>query len=1268
MFTKTAPIKPTKKNGHHPAFSGRERADSSFIPSVQTKLEVGEPNSIYEIEADRMANHVVGGSSYDGVTSFIAPAPVQTATKTIGPTTEKDPDILIEGILPPRPQEENEVTSDAEPEENPQEEKPETAEPSVPDESIEKPAENKEVGKTEKAGGEGEEKEEEVVPEAQKEEDISAEDAAAFQSEANLEPVAPIEITPELSTQFIQTKPQEVQLTEETEPEEDSENIQEKIQAKFAANGNEDEETGTVQRNGIGEVNASSNVEQGIASNKTGGNVLPPSTKGHMESKFGADFSNVRIHTDGEAQTMNNELRARAFTHENHIYFNKNQYNPTSRGGQHLLAHELTHTLQQGASVQRKPQITRSKTRVQKLGIGDALDYFADKANNIPGYRMFTIILGVNPINMSSVDRSAGNIIRAMVEFLPGGKLITDALDEHGIFSRVSSWFKEQMDSLSITGSSIRSAINEFLDSLSWSDIFNLGDVWRRAKRIFTTPIKRLISFAKSLVKQMMDWVKEAILRPLAVLAEGTPAYDLLRVVLGKDPITGDAYPPTAENLIGGFMTLIGQEEVWENIKKGNAIERAFSWFKGALSGLMDFVTSIPTTIIDTLKSLTWQDIILVVGAFQKIGKAFLNVAGKFMSWAGGTVLELLEIIFSVVAPAVVPWLKKAGGAFSNILQNPIGFVGNLVQAAKQGFMKFAANIGKHLKQALINWLMGSLAGAGVYIPQSLSIKEIIKFVLSVLGISWANLRIKLVKHLGEPAVKALETGFELVTLLVTKGPLAMWERIKEQLTDLKAMVIGEITSWVVTKVVTKAITKLVTSLNPAGAVIQAILFIYDTVTFLIDKIAQIAQVGMAVLNSMIAIASGAIGAAVQKVEQTLAGMLSLAISFLVNFLGLGKISKKIVSIVKKVQKKVDNAIDKVIGWIVGKAKAFLKKIVKKDDDSKHAQYAAEASTELGKPSEHKSYTKAREEKETKAKTISAKYNGKLKKGIKMRVTFDAPNSDMKDQDIDFTVVIAPNTTQKKGESSFSGFVQEDVPQMTVEFNFNPKAKYAKLPNARAEYEQLSQKMEAGARALTLEDWAINGAKFLRVSEIRKGIGPAPSTQELQGVKDYQKGDNDARESHREIIAQGLTDEWYQEYLDSTFKKAEADLGYPLDSAARHEFIQNNRADLDSKREKLYIKARKSIGKKELNEAATHATDKVGRGFPSGVKGLGPAGINSSIGSQLNRDFGYKKDEDTGQLERKKLVQGESEFNAFFEKLSDADRQRFTVNIKYVLL
>ena len=82
---------------------------------------------------------------------------------------------------------------------------------------------------------------------------------------------------------------------------------------------------------------------------------------------------------------------------------------------------------------------------------------------------MFTIILGVNPINMSSVDRSAANIMRAIVEFLPGGNLITRVLDKYDVFTEAAEVMKSTLDTLSITGQSIKDAIDEFLDSLGWT-------------------------------------------------------------------------------------------------------------------------------------------------------------------------------------------------------------------------------------------------------------------------------------------------------------------------------------------------------------------------------------------------------------------------------------------------------------------------------------------------------------------------------------------------------------------------------------------------------------------------------------------------------------------------------------------------------------------------------------------------------------------------------------------------------------------------------
>jgi hypothetical protein len=70
-------------------------------------------------------------------------------------------------------------------------------------------------------------------------------------------------------------------------------------------------------------------------------------TRAEMETGFGADFSQVNIHTGSQAVQMNKELGAQAFTHGKDIYFNEGKYNPNSNAGKHLLAHELTHTIQQ---------------------------------------------------------------------------------------------------------------------------------------------------------------------------------------------------------------------------------------------------------------------------------------------------------------------------------------------------------------------------------------------------------------------------------------------------------------------------------------------------------------------------------------------------------------------------------------------------------------------------------------------------------------------------------------------------------------------------------------------------------------------------------------------------------------------------------------------------------------------------------------------------------------------------------------------------------
>ena len=115
-----------------------------------------------------------------------------------------------------------------------------------------------------------------------------------------------------------------------------------------------EDELPPVQAKPVGSILNTSSIESQLNSSKGGGSPMPENTRTEMESGFGTDFGNVRIHTGSSAEQMNKGLGAQAFTHGNDIYFNEGKFNPASNPGKHLLAHELTHTVQQGASVRPK--------------------------------------------------------------------------------------------------------------------------------------------------------------------------------------------------------------------------------------------------------------------------------------------------------------------------------------------------------------------------------------------------------------------------------------------------------------------------------------------------------------------------------------------------------------------------------------------------------------------------------------------------------------------------------------------------------------------------------------------------------------------------------------------------------------------------------------------------------------------------------------------------------------------------------------------------
>ncbi len=141
-----------------------------------------------------------------------------------------------------------------------------------------------------------------------------------------------------------------------------------------------DEEMVMRKEKSSGETAASSSFQSALNASKGQGTKLNNGLKNSFESKFGENFQNVKIHNNSRSHQLASEINAKAFTLGEDIYFNEGEYQPGSREGKHLLAHELTHVVQQNNNVspmliQRKCDTKSAKRFYKKSKIGKTIKW-----------------------------------------------------------------------------------------------------------------------------------------------------------------------------------------------------------------------------------------------------------------------------------------------------------------------------------------------------------------------------------------------------------------------------------------------------------------------------------------------------------------------------------------------------------------------------------------------------------------------------------------------------------------------------------------------------------------------------------------------------------------------------------------------------------------------------------------------------------------------------------------------------------------------------
>lgn len=169
------------------------------------------------------------------------------------------------------------------------------------------------------------------------------------------------------------------------------------------------------QRSGQGPTELDDDTASRINSARGGGQALDGGMQEQMGSAMGHDFSNVRVHTSGESDQLNQDLGAKAFTTGQDVFFRDGAYNPNSGSGQELIAHELTHVVQQSSG---------AVSSGGKMAVNDPGDRFEAEADSVA--KAVTTSDVAPPVQRQAVDEEIQTKLAVQREEMPEEEEVQD--------------------------------------------------------------------------------------------------------------------------------------------------------------------------------------------------------------------------------------------------------------------------------------------------------------------------------------------------------------------------------------------------------------------------------------------------------------------------------------------------------------------------------------------------------------------------------------------------------------------------------------------------------------------------------------------------------------------------------------------------------------------------------------------------------------------------------------------------------------------------
>jgi hypothetical protein len=539
------------------------------------------------------------------------------------------------------------------------------------------------------------------------------------------------------------------------------------------------------------------------------GRPLDRATRREMESRIGYDFSTVRLHTDSPAAESAKSLSAQAYTVGSNVVFAPGRFAPQTTEGRRLLAHELTHVVQQTTSPQRAhPAVRPAPAHVQRFSAMDipGAGWLVDKIRGLRGYKLVCTLVGHDLFDDSvAYERNASTIAQGILELIPYGQELYDKLAKAGrAIEKAYSWLEGEFRKRNLTVDGILDVLDRAVHAFSgWHPIASGEDVIA----ILMEPIDQLIDLAGVIGKKVLEFILEGVVS-----------------TFGETGQKVWAFFKRAGNVIARIAT--------HPLEFGkNLLKAVGEGFKNFFANIWDHLSEgVKTWIYDELDLP--KDIKMPADfTFGSMFKLLLQVLG--LTWEHRRA-QLVEKLEPIGGETVVYFFEKSVEIFQRIRKEGIGAIKDLI-------MEQADKIFDSFVESIKSWIAKEFIEQGLKLIAELSnpAGELIKVVESIIDtVMFIIEKAQKLKELIDTVVNALSEIVDGNT-----GPAA--KRVEDTLAKSIPLLLGFIADQIGLRGIGKSIREIIHKIrDPIDKVIGKVLDV------IVDKVKPLWEAGKAAFTA----------------------------------------------------------------------------------------------------------------------------------------------------------------------------------------------------------------------------------------------------------------------------------------------------------------------------------------------------------------------------------------------------------------------------------